>query len=934
MPLHGREVHLERLETALRTAAESRRSTVVLLESAAGTGKTRLLLEAAAVAEPLGFAVVEGVVDEHGQVNMPTPVAPAAARPNRTSAPNPDRLAWLTGQIEARLQGRLRRGPVLAVLDDAQCADPLVVRALNSLALKLIDVPVVWLFALRSEDADSPNNLLLRRLVRSHPAASLCTLEHLDDDAVAALMGDLLGAEPDDDVRALGESLGGMPQVAVDLVRGLLEEDCLSIADGTASLADGSLTSGIASAVAPEPDAHLPGPFVRLIHERLEQLAPATQRSLQVAAVLGVSFCPRDLMEMLDESPVALLAPLREALTAGLVTYGPERFSFRHELVWRAVVGTVPPLMRSLLHRQAADMILAREGGSADAAAIHLVHCAQAGDAQAIDPICTAAENLLPTSPRDAAALALRGLELARRGQPEHIRLAITATIGLLRHGNLQQAIEVAESLVTLSRSDGSDWSVQTLRAWLATALQLRGDARTAFEILREAPRLGTSAPRGGETCSTLLRLDVLSPVGESGATAMAAEQVITVKGTHSTDVHAAALNIRALARWREGRIDDALDALDQAAALPAPLTSLWQAGPLWTKACMLTQIRKLDEAMSTVETIQHTIISEHNRVLAAVPLALRAWVHIARGDLAAAEADAEAGIRVSKEVQMPLWEPKLHAALVVAALRRGELTAADERLALLGTDSGEYEQRWSVTRCLVTAQVTAARHGARAALGALGEFVHDPGKLRQLLLEDPSATAWCVRTALAADDRETASLIVGTATEISVAACAYPTVAAAATHGRALLIGDPESLTGVAEDYADPWAAASVTEDLGVLLGSAEREQAIAALNIAMASYHGLGAVWDEARVRKRLRRLGVRRRHWKHVPRPQTGWDSLTRAEEGVAQLVARGLTNRQVAGELFVSPHTVGFHLRQIYRKLAIQSRVDLARIACTR
>jgi len=48
-------------------------------------------------------------------------------------------------------------------------------------------------------------------------------------------------------------------------------------------------------------------------------------------------------------------------------------------------------------------------------------------------------------------------------------------------------------------------------------------------------------------------------------------------------------------------------------------------------------------------------------------------------------------------------------------------------------------------------------------------------------------------------------------------------------------------------------------------------------------------------------------------------------------VARLVASGLTNRQVASELFVSPHTVGFHLRQIYRKLSIQSRVDLARMA---
>ena len=52
-----------------------------------------------------------------------------------------------------------------------------------------------------------------------------------------------------------------------------------------------------------------------------------------------------------------------------------------------------------------------------------------------------------------------------------------------------------------------------------------------------------------------------------------------------------------------------------------------------------------------------------------------------------------------------------------------------------------------------------------------------------------------------------------------------------------------------------------------------------------------------------------------------------------EEVARLAAGGLTNRQVARELFISPHTVGFHMRQIYRKLDIRSRVYLARVVPT-
>jgi DNA-binding CsgD family transcriptional regulator len=62
----------------------------------------------------------------------------------------------------------------------------------------------------------------------------------------------------------------------------------------------------------------------------------------------------------------------------------------------------------------------------------------------------------------------------------------------------------------------------------------------------------------------------------------------------------------------------------------------------------------------------------------------------------------------------------------------------------------------------------------------------------------------------------------------------------------------------------------------------------------------------------------------------RPVAGWSSLRESELGVAELVAQGLSNREVAARLYVSPHTVDFHLRQIFRKLSIRSRVELARL----
>jgi DNA-binding CsgD family transcriptional regulator len=64
--------------------------------------------------------------------------------------------------------------------------------------------------------------------------------------------------------------------------------------------------------------------------------------------------------------------------------------------------------------------------------------------------------------------------------------------------------------------------------------------------------------------------------------------------------------------------------------------------------------------------------------------------------------------------------------------------------------------------------------------------------------------------------------------------------------------------------------------------------------------------------------------------LPRPVVGWSSLTESERAIAHLVAQGMTNREAATHLFVSRHTVGAHLRQIFRKLEINSRVQLAHL----
>lgn len=130
------------------------------------------------------------------------------------------------------------------------------------------------------------------------------------------------------------------------------------------------------------------------------------------------------------------------------------------------------------------------------------------------------------------------------------------------------------------------------------------------------------------------------------------------------------------------------------------------------------------------------------------------------------------------------------------------------------------------------------------------------------------------------------------------------------------------------------PLALASALEDLGVVaVESGATEDGVDALDRALALYAEAGATWDAGRARGRLRLLGVRRR-LVSTGRPERGWSALTDSEAAVARLVAEGLTNREVAERLFVSPHTVTGHLRHIFTKMGVKSRVDLARIAADR
>jgi DNA-binding NarL/FixJ family response regulator len=267
-----------------------------------------------------------------------------------------------------------------------------------------------------------------------------------------------------------------------------------------------------------------------------------------------------------------------------------------------------------------------------------------------------------------------------------------------------------------------------------------------------------------------------------------------------------------------------------------------------------------------------------------------------------------------------------------VIALRCGDIAAAVQHIASRPAQMPHFPGLYARTETtLAQAQITEARDGPAAAISLIRQAAAGLPAHQGLLAGDPALAAWLVRTSLAAGDQALANQVTGTAVALAGANPGFPALAAAAAHSRGLAARDTELLAEAAAQHPDPWARASASEDLAVLLTSTAKDQAIRHLKTALDGYRQTGAGRDQARIRRRLRELGVRRRHWTTLAtRPVAGWDSLTDTEQAVSRLVAQGLNNNQVAARMYISTHTVAHHLRQAFRKLQIASRVELTRV----
>jgi ATP/maltotriose-dependent transcriptional regulator MalT len=911
--MRGRDEEL-RIASEILGHAERGQGKVLLTEGDPGVGKTGLLDEVLNEAGRRHFSLAKAEADEIGRQ---TPFAPlltalqdaAGGLPGETSSfSGPESWAPVVSQLRALLERRAAASPLLVSLDDLHYADPATLYALRHLTRQLASHRLAWSLA-RSTVLQRDHASVLFDLLAREGAARV-SLGPLDGEAIAGAIADILGAVPDPGLLELAAGAAGNPFLLTELVRGLQEEHAVKVDSGTAVLIASQLPRRLRDAAG----------------RWLARLSQGTGRMLETAAVLGREFRLDDVAQILGETPVAMIPPVNEAIAAGIVRPGTDSFVFRHDLMRRAVADAMPAPTRQLLHRQAGEIFVAR--GSAKNAAAHLLKGARHPDPAVMANLEAAATQLARSHPQAAADLLLRVLDLTPATDAGRFSGTVRAADALTAAARLDDATALVRTALARPQPPEAD---TRLRVVLSSILVLRGTPREAMDetetVLRQ-PDL-TAEMRAGVFVT---QLQALSGLGENVRAFSLAEDIRTASQELGDPAQAAALQVAAAINWDEGRLERGLRLISEAVRRARGITpDVRDFQPLLALAAMLIDVRRLEDAEGVILAASDNMREFRPSALESVPAVLRARVEFARGRMASAHAEAEKALTIADAFGVPPHGSLAHSLLSVIALRKGDLRAAGTHIRSR-PDIAHYITGHAWTESLLArARFVEASVGAETALQVLDRIYTDLPLRRHVLVGEPTASAWLARTALAAGRGELATSVARVADELARDNPGFDAMTVAAAHCGGIVGQDPELLAHAAASHRDPWARASAAEDLGtVLIAMNNPDGAVPYLDDALGGYGHASAERDLARIRRRLRKLGVRRQHRATAGRPATGWESLTEIEQMTATLVAEGLTNHQVADRMYVSAHTVAFHLKQVFRKLGIGSRVELARI----
>jgi DNA-binding CsgD family transcriptional regulator len=914
--------------------ASSGLGSVVVVEGDAGMGKSRLLEEAARVARRRLFRVGSCAADPgDAMVELSTLMASLLDGPEPildrsalsiSHSPSEQRY-WLLQDLQGLLERAALETPLMICLDDFQWADGGTEAALRVLPSILATVPIVWVIAFRPSNRASMFGGVLDH--QDQVRAEKITLGPLDERAVRRIAAGVLRADPSHDVLEIADRAGGNPFFLAEMLWRLREEESVRIESGVAELVE----------------TRLPVRGAENMGRRLDGLSDLAHEVAAVATALGRRFSFDELATMLHRPPSALLAPVNEILQAGLFVESDEKLAFRHDLILEAVRASLPPSVCRSLDRQAATALIAH-GALPLEVATRLASSAEIGDEAAITTLTRAADALDMTDPAAAADLSQRALDLVSRNHPLRQALVAQTAIRLHAAGRTQAAKAFADTALRQALSPEAEADFRLIiAAMFAISPDVRADS--CYKGL-ELPNI-----------SAYLRMLFLTNLFHNLVTAgrlddarrllpearEAVEESGQPCGYFVVELAESGLN------YADGCFMEALELVKMAAQngevcaldteLPFEHWRIMQGRRFLTTQWLcdvLTMVDRFDEAL--LVSLQSIATAQRERQAWALNIfeTGRGRQLLEMGLLP--DAAAALGGRFTPDVADEVVDV-LDAAGIVA-LGRVAIHTGDRQLARQANDiahsmfdDGPPSVRaHAVWLFALQAMADGDPLGAHEWLCVLGQDERHSILPRFPIGIDDDVQL--VRIAVAVCDDELAVQAAEAASLRSQLNPSLPTLEAVASHSRGLVDQSQNDLAKAVTLYDKgprPLALASALEDLGVVtVESGATGEGVDALTHALSLYAGAGATWDAGRVRQRLRRLGIRRR-LVSAQRPEQGWSAMTDSETAVARLVAEGLTNREVAERLFISPHTVSGHLRNIFTKLGVRSRVDLARIA---
>lgn len=918
LPFRGRRVELEVVAQRLGLLCEGRGG-CLLIDGPPGIGKTRLLSELADLARERKLVVASAACDKLDRYAPMLPLLTALRAGSDTVLPwseldftttDVDRRFWFLEQLRAILQQQSRRTPLVIVLDDLQWADAATLLAVRILCPQLDTSPVLWVFAHEAGHLSTDLHRVLDRLLGGD--ARRLSLTGLDPTDARELAADLLGRRPSGEVRRLIDDARGNPFLITELVRSVVEQDNPG-------------EPGIATVA-----AALSERFAGDVQRRLRGLPPDVRQLLEVGAVLGRSFMLDDAARMLARPAGLLIGSLTTALDTGLLAAEQDHLVFRHDLIHRAVYEELPRPVRIGLHREAARLLLGA-GRSPGEAAEHLLAAAPTGDPEAMSTLLAAVDETSQGPPEAAADLAARTLDLLGPDDARRPRLLATVVELLTRARRINEARELAEAALSRALSPEIEAAI---RLAVAIGLNFSGDARAALAQTTSAlalPHLPSTVRAELKAAEAAARVQVRDL---ARAEQCAAESLRWRGAGHAGSPSVSAMLLTSQIAYYRGRLAEALTTAQSAVRIlldePAARDRLPR---LWLTRVLLAgdQPADIDGVAGEGERVASEIEAAWSRPYWYL---CRARCHLECGDLAGAARDAEKSRAVAEELGLARPAAEALSVLGQVAFHRGDLAEAEHYAQAaemtVGGGTSDPGTRW--VKVLLTDALGSPDKALDIAFDDLGN--PDQDQLTRLLELGVTALPYLARMALRTGRTDDCRDLVRNARRLAEMNPGLATTAGMAAHVEGITRRDPEALTravGAYQEAGRRLAAATAGEDLGrALLHGGDRAAAVVQLRRALTSTADLGALRHANRIRRVLREAGVQHR-FRSPRRPVSfGWGSLTDAELRVASLAVEGLTNQAIADQLFLSPHTVNTHLRHVFNKLGINSRVGLARV----